>query len=633
MKKHTLIILLAFCCHSAFAQKQGQALIDSLISRLPEIKDDSLKYRVLSKLSDLYISIKPSEGVKYGLQRLELATKRGWQPLIADANNELGVNYFNQSDYTNATACWFAARKLYEKLGNKNGAGGVLCNIGNIYSTQKDYDKALENYLDAEKLLQEPGSEDYLATVLEDLGDVYKAKINYPKAIEYYQKSLKIRQKMGNMQGVVMTSIGLGNAYLDIGDYLRGTRYHFLALKTARDIGFNTAEAYSLASIGEGYTDMALDTMKFHYITGQNDDPNAKIDVTGHLNDTLPPTRAARLHLAIYFLTQGMDLSKKLDMGDILQSIYQSLYNTYKNKGNYILALQYHEQYLTLKDSLFNKENTKKIMEQQMSYDFDKKAAIAKVESDNELQKQKLLRNGFIGGFAVMLLFAGIFFSQRNRIRKGKKRSDELLLNILPEEVADELKAKGTSDAKLMDEVTVLFTDFKGFTQLSEKMSPKELVAEINECFSAFDLIMEKYNIEKIKTIGDSYMAAGGLPTPNKTHPEDVVKAALEIQEYMQKHRAEREAKGKPFFEIRIGINTGPVVAGIVGVKKFQYDIWGDTVNTASRMESSGEAGKVNVSGATYELVKDKFTFTYRGKIQAKGKGEVDMYFVEGEIA
>jgi class 3 adenylate cyclase len=177
-----------------------------------------------------------------------------------------------------------------------------------------------------------------------------------------------------------------------------------------------------------------------------------------------------------------------------------------------------------------------------------------------------------------------------------------------------------------------MFTDFKDFTKISEKLSATELVAELHYLFHAFDNIIHNHGLEKIKTIGDSYMAAGGLPVPNQTNAKDVVSAALEIVSFMESHKNQRKKEGKEIFEIRIGIHTGPVVAGIVGVKKFAYDIWGDTVNLASRMESSGEPGKINISGSTYELVKNDFTCTYRGKIQAKNKGEVDMYFVEGKV-
>ena len=167
---------------------------------------------------------------------------------------------------------------------------------------------------------------------------------------------------------------------------------------------------------------------------------------------------------------------------------------------------------------------------------------------------------------------------------------------------------------------------------MSEMLSPKELVNDLNDCFSEFDKITSKFGIEKIKTIGDAYMAAGGLPTPNDTHPIDVIKAAFEMRDFVEAGKGSKIDAGLPYFEIRIGVHTGPVVAGIVGVKKFQYDIWGDTVNTASRMESSGEVGQVNISEATYDLVKDNsdFSFTSRGKIEAKGKGEMEMYFVEG---
>lgn len=201
-----------------------------------------------------------------------------------------------------------------------------------------------------------------------------------------------------------------------------------------------------------------------------------------------------------------------------------------------------------------------------------------------------------------------------------KQVSEDLLLNILPSNIVNELKQTGKVEAKLYNHVTVLFTDFVNFTGISQKLTPQELVGEIHKNFVVFDEIIEKNGLEKIKTIGDAYLAVCGLPITSNDHALKVIKAALEIREYVVKN------KGK--FQIRIGINSGPVIAGIVGNKKYAYDIWGDTVNTAARMEQNSESGKINISGETYNLVKNNFTFEYRGKIAAKNKGDIDMYFV-----
>jgi adenylate cyclase len=216
---------------------------------------------------------------------------------------------------------------------------------------------------------------------------------------------------------------------------------------------------------------------------------------------------------------------------------------------------------------------------------------------------------------------------QKAEVEKARDKSDELLLNILPSEVAEELKEKGFAVPKHYDKVTVLFGDFKGFTNVAEKLSPKEIINELNICFSSFDAICEKYNLERIKTIGDCYMCAGGLPTENDTNPLDAVLAGLEMQEFLKNRKIEKESYGEEYFEMRIGIHTGAVIAGVVGKKKFAYDIWGDTVNLASRLESSGEIGMVNVSEETYQLVKNQIYCAYRGEIPAKNKGNVAMYF------
>ena len=212
---------------------------------------------------------------------------------------------------------------------------------------------------------------------------------------------------------------------------------------------------------------------------------------------------------------------------------------------------------------------------------------------------------------------------QKDEIELQKQKSDALLLNILPKEVADELKENGSTVAKLFKEVSVIFTDFVGFTELSSNLSPTELVSELHKAFSAFDHIIEKYDLEKIKTIGDSYMAVGGLPLEHPDHAINVVKAALEIKEYIENSGSK--------FQIRIGINSGPVVAGIVGIKKFAYDIWGDTVNVASRMETHGVEGEVNISASTYELIKENYHCEFREEISVKGKGKMLMYLVKGK--
>ncbi|NMG05493.1 adenylate cyclase [Brasilonema sp. UFV-L1] len=225
-------------------------------------------------------------------------------------------------------------------------------------------------------------------------------------------------------------------------------------------------------------------------------------------------------------------------------------------------------------------------------------------------------------------------FEELNRLylqlEEEKHKTDKLLLNILPIDIASELKQTGAVKPVHYESASVLFTDFKNFTELSEQLTPQELVDELDYCFSCFDQFIEAHNLEKLKTIGDSYMCVGGIPTSNKTHAIDAVLAAINIRTFMEWRKKEKALLNQPYWDIRIGIHSGPLLAGVIGHKKFAYDVWGDTVNTASRMESSGIPGGINISQATFELIKDFFSIESRGKISAKNKGAIDMYLVKG---
>ncbi|MEM9849340.1 MAG: adenylate/guanylate cyclase domain-containing protein, partial [Bacteroidota bacterium] len=263
-----------------------------------------------------------------------------------------------------------------------------------------------------------------------------------------------------------------------------------------------------------------------------------------------------------------------------------------------------------------------------------------------KIQNQQQLTYGVVGGLLLvsLLIFLNLYRSRRANKRLSQKnreideqraaaeherqKSDDLLLNILPEPTAIELKEKGSATPKKYDLATVIFTDFSGFTSISEQLSPEHLIDELSTCFSAFDDIIERHGLEKIKTLGDGYMCAGGVPIPDRDNPVRSVRAALEMLAFMEKNIARKKSEGIPYWQMRVGIHSGELVAGVVGSKKFAYDVWGDTVNIASRMESNGVSGKINISKTTYELIKDHFDCTYRGTFEVKHKGAVEMYFV-----
>ncbi len=268
-----------------------------------------------------------------------------------------------------------------------------------------------------------------------------------------------------------------------------------------------------------------------------------------------------------------------------------------------------------------------------------------------ELEKQKSLiavqiannrRNILIAalgvGIVVFVFMVRSYYRKRKNnvtltnmnkeILNEKKKSDELLLNILPEKVAEELREDGKSMSMKYGMATVMFTDFKGFTKYSEEKSPEEIVQILDYYFCGFDNILSDYKIEKIKTIGDAYLCVSGLPEKNPNQVHDMINCARQMIDFVEEAKASDKLNGHEGMEIRIGIHCGPLVAGIVGTKKFSFDIWGDTVNIAARMEQSGVPSHINVSESIFEKVKDEYTFKYRGEVEAKNKGKMKMYLV-----
>jgi class 3 adenylate cyclase/predicted negative regulator of RcsB-dependent stress response len=553
------------------------------------------------RVGELYLVMgRLTESIKAIDEALAYYVETNNQERMANLHNLKGNAYTDQGNKPEALNEYLTALKFYEAIGDKEGIAICHGNLGNINADMGRNDEAIREYETVLQISLEMGYTRLASMTYNNLGTIYATQKNLPEALKQHELSLKIKQETGDKRGQGIAYGNIGSVYVDMGKYEEGLKLHLQALKLSEEAGDNDNAAQSLSNIGW-----------------------AKI-------------KLGQAQEAKEWITKGLQLAKALGSKETIVACYNRLYEADSAMGNYKGAFEYNKIFNAYQDSLVNEENIKRTLESKFEYDFDKKEAARKAEQEKkdaiaaqELQKQKLVRNIFVGGFGVVFIFALIFFRQRNKISKERKRSDELLLNILPKETADELKAKGSADAKQFDEVTVMFTDFKNFTQASENLTASELVKEIHDCYSAFDKIISKHNLEKIKTIGDSYMCAGGLPVANATNAEDTVRAALEIRDFLEQEKQKRMAEGKPYFEIRIGCHTGPVVAGIVGIKKFAYDIWGDTVNIASRMESSGEAGKINISEATFELVKDKFNCTHRGKIEAKGKGEINMYFVE----
>ncbi|MEX0996061.1 MAG: adenylate/guanylate cyclase domain-containing protein [Flavobacteriaceae bacterium] len=496
---------------------------------------------------------------------------------------------------------------------------------------------ALESYIEASKVASKIEDKSFEGGAYLTIADVYSTIGNAPNAESYYSKSIDILRKTND-------SLTLASALLNAGDEAFKNEHFDKALNYFEESGllfkkvnYPIGTAYNLGNVGMVYAEQGKDALAEQNI-------NEAMAILEELEDYYPITvyltymsdiysRRGNLPIALNYAQRSLDLAKKHELKEQISEANLTLSKLYEDIGNTEASYSHFKEYIAYRDSIINIENVQQIADLRTDFEVSQK----QIEVDLLEQKRKNQRI-VTYAIALVLIFIAIlailWYRRYLYIRKTKQiieqerdKSDRLLLNILPEETATELKQHGKVKAKKHEAITVLFSDFKGFTSYSENLSPEELVKTIDFYFSKFDAIIESFGLEKIKTIGDAYMCAGGLHGNEEDHALKMVLAAKEIVDFVAKTKNNAVEKTLTF-DIRIGINSGPVVAGVVGSKKFAYDIWGDTVNVASRMESMSQPGRINISESTYHLIKEKCICEYRGEIEAKNRGQLKMYFV-----
>ncbi len=687
--KYQVFQIVLFVLAVSFRMQAQVGRADSLKQLLGSAPRDTHRVSLLTDYVWEIAGDQPEEALLLVREAVQLAQQLGYRKGEATAWNAMGAAEEELDSLDKAVECYLKAGIIRGEIGDMLGLASVHNNLGNVYEIQGKMPEALSERRESLRIVEELGDSVRIARAHLSLGNLFEGMGLMPEAYDQVYAALRIYDSRSDSLGLAHVYTSLGHIRLEMSLFEKAAEYYRNALRIRQKLADPESLANALSDLANaldemknkdstrvaiGYYDQAL---KIRESVGDMAGVAVIYNNIGvaykHLED---------YDKAMDYLRKGLEIQQQLDDQSELMRVYNSIGDVLYGQGKYREALDYTLRYAKLANSVDDKKfiqrslkdlgklyaalgDWKKAYDYRVQYDelrwemlserqaedFERKEVLftdgrRQREIDrqkHELAQAKIRTWALVGGALALTLLVLLLFN-RNRIRKRansdlaaknrqieqeRERADALLRNILPEKTAAELKLNNAVKPQRYESVTVLFSDFKGFTTVAELLSPEELVQELDECFRCFDSIVDKYGLEKIKTIGDAYMCAGGLPEPSETHALDTVMAALEMQQAMQKIIQKKIGEGKPYFEMRIGVHTGPVVAGVVGFRKFAYDIWGDTVNTAARLEQGGEPGKVNISETTREAVKDQFSCYYRGKLPAKNKGEIAMYFVD----
>ncbi|MBK5212531.1 MAG: tetratricopeptide repeat protein [Flavobacteriaceae bacterium] len=573
------------------------------------------------KIADSLVKIYQANTLS-GKARLELLTQLSFNEV---KDNQRSLQYAEE------------LIKLSEEMGDYPYQSQGYFQKGSANRLLGNLEEALKAFFKSAEIAQRENKIPLEGSAYGAIADIYVISDNHKNAMLYYNKAIATLRKTTAKIDLASTIFNAGDALLTYKSYDSALVYFKESSKIFEQENYPIGKAYNLGDIGMLYAN-----------TGKNElaekNINEAIRILEETEDYYPISvylmTMADIYLekgqwqaAIDYAKRSLTLATQYSLKEQIGDANKKIAELYEQAGDSVLSYKYYKSYIIYRDSVINVKNVQQMGDLRTNYEVSQK----QIEVDLLDQRRKNQRNIAIATAIALFLIGFIaigLYRRNNFIRKTKKiieeerdRSDSLLLNILPEETAAELKRNGAVKAKKYDSVTVLFTDFKGFTNYSEKLSPEALVETVSFYFSRFDEIVEKHGLEKIKTIGDAYMCAGGLHGNTEDHAKRMILAAIEIAAFVEETKKDVSAS-ELTFDIRIGINTGPVVAGVVGTKKFAYDIWGDTVNVASRMETMSESGKINIGENTYELVKDTFECEYRGEIEVKNRGSMKMYFI-----
>lgn len=578
---------------------QNEALADSLIQVYEYGNyDPALKLKILSGIT-VHLP-DPDRILAYSDSLMMEAIRQDSTKYIFNSHLQTGNALQQKGNLSGALDSYFKALEITDRNTEKNQVAIMYTAIAAVYAGMNNRENVRQYYSDAISIFKTEQDTLNYAVAMENLGDTYLEWSKPDSALLYFNQSGPLFEKLGNKLAL---AYNLGNKGLAFAQKGRPTK--------AEE---NIEEAIAILEELGDYRPITT------YLNYMSDIYADKEDWDG----------------AFDYALRSLDLAKQYGLKVRISSAYLKLSELYERTGYASASLNYYRKYIIFRDSVVNLTAVQQMADiRRNSEQAQFKAELDLTNQQKQTQKVVTIATG-IALFLIILLAIGLHrrneFTKRTNaiIEKEMARSERLLVNILPEETARELKEFGKVKAKKFESVSVLFTDFEAFTAASEHVDPELLVTRLGYYFTAFDNIIEKYGLEKIKTIGDAYMCAGGLPFPIENHALKMVYAALDILKFVEDTKAEKETDLS--FNVRIGINTGPLVAGVVGNKKFSYDIWGDTVNVASRMESLSDSGEINISEATYNLAKEVFECTYRGQMEVKNKGLMKMYFVKGPL-